>query len=121
LELYANISLKLVAKGTGFINAGGLGGSYHTVTGASQTYAATTADCCICCESVSVACTVNLPAPSAALAGKIYLLSKDTSAIAVAVGAAGGSVLGCTSLVTSAVHGAFYFCDGTNYYTVAQY
>ena len=66
---------------------------------------------------------VTVPAGSADLTGRSFILVKDAAAFAAVITPASGTIDGAASvtLAASAIHGRIIVCDGTNWFTVASF
>lgn len=95
--------------------------NYTTVKSAAA-YVLGANDYFLTLQALTGATAVTLPAPSAALVGRQYIVQKDASAQTVTITPASGQVDGAanTTLATGAVHAKIFMCDGTAWWTVSQ-
>lgn len=96
--------------------------NYTTVKSAATTYTLGANDYFLTLQALTGATAVTLPAPTAALVGRQYIVQKDASAQTVTITPASGNVDGGanTTLATGAVHAKIFMCDGTAWWTVSQ-
>lgn len=93
--------------------------AWTTVITSATAYTVADTDYFVSFQSLTGATAVTLPAPSAALKGREYVLHKDASAQTVTITPASGQIDGAANvtLATGAVHGRRVFCDGATWWT----
>lgn len=97
--------------------------AWTTVITSATAYTVADTDYFVTLQSLTGATAVTLPAPSAALKGREYLLHKDASAQTVTITPASGNIDGGASvtLATGAVHARRVFCDGAAWWTGSSF
>lgn len=97
--------------------------SYTTVISSATSYTLGSTDYVLTLQSLTGATAVTLPAPSASLKGREYVVHKDASAQTVTITPASGQVDGAANvtLATGAVHARILVCDGAAWWSVANF
>lgn len=97
--------------------------SYTTVISAATSNVLGVNDYILTLQALTGATAVTLPAPSAALKGREFVVHKDASAQTVTITPASGQVDGGASvtLATGAVHARRLVCDGAAWWSVANF